>query len=139
MTFAQTATISVGSIAEPPLVGNAMTLPVTMDAIDWAGGVPVPNLISGFALFFSYDASVFELKFPGFPADFSVAWDPFWSGSFVANVIVDDPMPGYNTMALVYATGGVHFGANNQRFVTLTSPTWEEIPNWIGKKMVTQA
>jgi len=105
LIFAQgTATISIGSVYDP--VPGPITVPVTLDAISNPNGFPLPDAISGFALYFYYDASVLELD--GLPFQ-AIVMDPAWTttGSTVVNEIVDSPMPGYNTIAFIYATGGI--------------------------------
>jgi len=110
MIFAQgTATISLNTI-DDPTPETEITVTATLDALANPEGFPLPDLVSGFALYFYYDATVLELN--GIIPQLAITMDTYWtsSGSTVVNMIPDAPMPGYNTIALVYATGGIVTG-----------------------------
>ena len=113
MMFAQgTATVTIGTVNNP--VAGPVVVPVTLDTIS----NPNPfgdDLISGFALYFYYDASVLV----GAP---SITMNSYWTtqGSAVTNTIVDSPEPGMNTIALIWATGGQITGSAGQNIANIT-------------------
>jgi hypothetical protein len=114
MIFAQgTATIAIGTVENA--VAGPVLVPVTLDALVNPDGGLGENLVSGFALYFSYDASVCV----GTPV---IVMDSYWTtqGSYVTNTIVDNPVAGTNTIALVWATGGIIPGIAPQSIANVT-------------------
>jgi uncharacterized membrane protein len=111
--FAQTCTVTIGSIYDPP--AGVVNVPLTLTAIDapnpWGG---LDDLISGFAFYMEYDASVL-----GNTVTFST--NPFWTsnGTLVTNVMQNNPVPGTNTIAFVWATGGEVVGTAGQLFTNM--------------------
>jgi hypothetical protein len=101
MVFAQEATLTIGTVTAPP--DGKVVVPVTLTDISHPSGI---SKISGFVIYISYDPGVLAGITDNVP---TIAVDPFWStqGTLVTNTIVDQPEAGMNTIAIIWATGGV--------------------------------
>jgi PKD repeat protein len=95
LMFAQTATIDLGEVYNPS--AGFVYVPLTITQIANPNGTTV----SGYALYFTYNASV---------CGNTLAYtdDPFWGSNgftFVKNVTQNSPIPGWNTVNIVAASG----------------------------------
>jgi hypothetical protein len=101
MMFAQEATVTIGTVTAPP--EGQVIVPVTLTEISHPSGI---SKISGFVIYISYDPGVLTGITDNVP---TIAVDPFWStqGTLITNTIVDEPEAGLNTIAIIWATGGI--------------------------------
>jgi len=94
MIFAQTATLKIGTIYDP--APGPVVVPITLEALD--NPITGDNLISSWGWYISYDANVlgdnvvFNFN-PVFPA-----------ANYLTNIVQDNPSPGINTIAIIYAS-----------------------------------
>jgi uncharacterized membrane protein len=94
MIFAQTATLKIGTIYDP--APGPVVVPITLEALD--NPVLGNNLISSWGWYISYDANVLgdNVVFNFNPV--------FPQANYLTNIVQDNPSPGINTIAIIYAS-----------------------------------
>jgi PKD repeat protein len=107
-----TATLQLGTLTNP--TPGTVLVPVTLEAIN--NPILGNNLISSWGWYIAYDASKLYSAEPGTPAILTNYNPEFPSSSYLTNIIKDNPFPGWNTIAVVYASAVSGTGSTGMKF-----------------------
>ena len=111
MMFAQTAALKIDTIYDN---GGIILVPITLEAI--SNPITGNNLFSSWGWYIAYDANVLNAGVPGDPATLINLSSQFPADNYFTNIIADNPIPGFNTIAILYASAFSGMGSAGMKF-----------------------
>jgi len=112
MIFAQTATLKLGTVYDP--AAGTVLVPVTLEALN--NPVIGSDLISSWGWYIAYDASVLNAGAPMTPATLLNYNPEFPQANYLTNIIADNPVVGWNTIAVIYSAAVSGHGVVGSKF-----------------------